>query len=885
MGIVALLILLIATTGLASADKTFTQNNVTVTFLDEDDYVTGGPGYLVRYNYASDDSFTIRVSVNVPGDVWKVEVRDNFTGSLEYYTTFTDTAMKDITIPMSDLYVGQFNVIVIDTTKGTTNFTLNSTSVGVALELYKTLPDIIIDVKTPTVAKGDDAAVKAKVYGLGSTDTVKWTLEGPFNRTPYMTTVWGGMTPTLGSGPGKVVQTVKLNTSVIVKDYNGTSGKYKFSVIVYRGTTKITSAAGYFTLEGVSLTVDIPASVTLGSQYLIQGTTNIVETNSSYDNGTANYVYLRINDSNGVQRYPSGGGWDQIVVQSDGSWRTAGTVTFEIGWPTGSYKMEIKAVSDTYKGEIKKTKTVYLVVEEPQIDWALDKTTFVRGEEIYLKGTSSLKQGTSIKIKGDELSSLISELGSNSVTVTTSAGGDWTTDKYHIASDAAKKSYTLHAVVLDSSGSETDYKATVTIRVAKAVLDATLEKTTLTRGEEVVFNGTTSLDYVYLYTDKANVFENVNKIPDENNKFQASANDYKISVSDGKFEVTLKVNSTKKAGVYILYAIAPANTTGNGWPDPSEDVMAQFSVEITEFGFLEYPDSITLARGDSYDVFVKVNGDPDNLCVRAEFHGMGADIEEADWGQWTKWNETEDGGWLFNTIYPFYNDSLGQFKSSYDSVNTLLPAGTYTMTIHLYKDTACSKEVSGAATKVPVIIETPTLDVDVPSTVAKGDDIVVKIDTNRAGNYDYIYVILDLGVDSRKYSRIAVDENGDAEVSIPTAGIDEGTYKLYVRDIMATEKNAPNGIDDYYDISPADSYAKYYKANDDILVIKEVTITTAPVATPTPTETPTPTPTETPTPTPTETPTPTPTPKQPGFEAIFAIAGLLAVAYLLRRRA
>ena len=32
------------------------------------------------------------------------------------------------------------------------------------------------------------------------------------------------------------------------------------------------------------------------------------------------------------------------------------------------------------------------------------------------------------------------------------------------------------------------------------------------------------------------------------------------------------------------------------------------------------------------------------------------------------------------------------------------------------------------------------------------------------------------------------------------------------------------------------------------------------------------------------TPTPTPTPKPQGFEAIFAIAGLLAIAYLLRRR-
>jgi len=31
-------------------------------------------------------------------------------------------------------------------------------------------------------------------------------------------------------------------------------------------------------------------------------------------------------------------------------------------------------------------------------------------------------------------------------------------------------------------------------------------------------------------------------------------------------------------------------------------------------------------------------------------------------------------------------------------------------------------------------------------------------------------------------------------------------------------------------------------------------------------------------------PTPTPTPKPPGYEAVFGIAGLLAVAYLVLRR-
>jgi PGF-CTERM protein len=58
--------------------------------------------------------------------------------------------------------------------------------------------------------------------------------------------------------------------------------------------------------------------------------------------------------------------------------------------------------------------------------------------------------------------------------------------------------------------------------------------------------------------------------------------------------------------------------------------------------------------------------------------------------------------------------------------------------------------------------------------------------------------------------------------------------------------------------------------------------TPTPVVKPTPKPTPTPTPEVTPTPVPTPVVTPTPTP--PGFEAVLAIAGLLAIAYLVLRR-
>ena len=66
-------------------------------------------------------------------------------------------------------------------------------------------------------------------------------------------------------------------------------------------------------------------------------------------------------------------------------------------------------------------------------------------------------------------------------------------------------------------------------------------------------------------------------------------------------------------------------------------------------------------------------------------------------------------------------------------------------------------------------------------------------------------------------------------------------------------------------------------------VTPEVTPTPSPAPSPAPSPTPTPTPSPTPAVSPPVTPTPTPTPTPPGFEVVFAIAGLLAVAYILRR--
>jgi PGF-CTERM protein len=135
-------------------------------------------------------------------------------------------------------------------------------------------------------------------------------------------------------------------------------------------------------------------------------------------------------------------------------------------------------------------------------------------------------------------------------------------------------------------------------------------------------------------------------------------------------------------------------------------------------------------------------------------------------------------------------------------------------------------------------------------------------------------------------------------VTISTAAKDEAGNPLAAYSWSFTTKSKPRGGggggitdsdgDGYSDIQ--EEYILKTNPNDPCDPDPECAacLASKPAATPTPTPTPTvtPMPTIPPTVTPTTEPTaePTATPEDPGFEAVFAIAGLLAVAYLVLRR-
>ncbi len=915
IGVIMAALLVISMTPAMAAEEVQMRNSTTgveVWFknVDEKTTISDEPGVLYAKYYMTS---TIKIEIyNLdPEQSYTWYIVERYSGDVEKLDSFKDAASKFIEFPASDLYPGKFYFKLVNRTCEVFNSTVDSASGydnGTYIWVYKTgIPSIEVNVKTAKVAEGDRAKVNIVAEDLRSGDAVYWWVEGPFDASKCNSSDPNAdcKVPTsdhpelLGSGPGKVDEDVYVNTSELILYADGTYGVYKVRAAVMNGNQLVTSNEDNFEVVELTLSVVYPDTIYKGTEFFIHGSTNMAEYGSEYDYGTLNVVNMTIYYPNGSEFTPPGYSTPiRMFVESDGTFKMPGVAEIPLSAPTGSYKFVFEAIS--YRSgstAINETETVYINVAEPKIEFAMDKLTFSRGEKLYIKGTATVKQGTEVVISasGDNLGDFLeysdgTQISGNTLTVAVGADQKWSTDELRIKSTAERRTYTIKAeITLDNNNK---ISATTTIRVAKAVLNATIDKTKVTRGGSFTLSGTTGLDYVLVYTDRAGILKDVTQIPKDNEPFDKGDNDRVLKVSDGKFSVKLEVEDDAKVGTYTLYVIAPADVDH---PDPTEDEMAQLAFEVVEFGLAQYPSFIKIARGDSYDLYVKVAGDPDKLCVRAEIRGSGVRVYEENF-RLSKFNESEETetGWVFNTIYPYYNDSGNSLDSSFDyDNNTLLPAGLYTVTLHLYKDKDCYSEVESVDIPMEVVI--PEMNVVVPDMVKKGDDLNVKIETNRGGSYDYLYVVLDLGAKQKVYSRIPIDENGVAEVSIPTGDIEPGEYTLYVRDAMGTLEGYGGSFDikTMYDIEPTDSFAKAYGAHDDLLfkkvieVVEELPTTTTTTTTVTVTETTTTTTTTTVTTTTTAAVTTT-TPEQgggvPGFEAVFAIAGLLAVAYLLRRK-
>jgi PGF-CTERM protein len=621
--------------------------------------------------------------------------------------------------------------------------------------------------------------------------------------------------------------------------------------------------------------ISVPSKHVNGTDLTITGVTNVAESKSKYDAGAENLVLLNITDLNDVLKVSA-----TAIIGKDKTFSIKidnfGTTYPPGGLDTGYYKAKFTLITD---GGFTDEETTVFELVNGMVKIQPDKTTVTRGDKVKFTIVTNLKVNSPVTFTIKD-ARIIGGSGEITETLRVDATGK-AYKEITVAQTAPLTEYKFEATIAG------DVKDTISISVVKQTLDLSVDKTTVARGGELRFTGTTTADVVYVFASEDNVFDGVYEVPSDTvfptaglttKKFYPDSND--------RLDFKLEVLKSADAGTYYLYFYAPVNSSQI---DRASDPQKMMAIVVTDPRIL----SVDIPSRIPYqgEVEVKIVTDPgkrEDAYVTWVLEGSNIKAKPSAFGG------PADGRYTIDS-----NNEVSfrlNLKNYYDEKNKVIDPGLYVFTVKLYLD-------NDETDKVQKLVEISPISLDVkiePDVVVVGDQIKITVQSSREGvpGYDNIYVTM-VGANYKAVQKVTLDSTGKGSVTFETLGLADGTYKFYVRDTMGTD--APDKgypaltiAEDLYDLDPAEPTAKVAKADDDILVIKTIQLLKerpTPTPTPTPTTPPptTPVPTTpaatTPAPTTTVVPTTTPAPGPiPGFEAIFAIAGLLAVAYLLRRR-
>ena len=639
------------------------------------------------------------------------------------------------------------------------------------------------------------------------------------------------------------------------------------------GTLKEESAWVFFD----SPTLDIEIRDTEGEE--IESTTRgtpltiYVDTNLPLDD----VVKVKIEDPDGHKKT------EATKPIEDLDYETTGFNISTEGWDIGDYKIWLVTVEDEARGldksSEKKTVTIYkkeITIEaETEEPIVAEKVLFTVRAPPYTEFEFETSHPEDVEM---------TDLEKNPTKVS-----DWTIRKYDETNgtfrgktdeDAIYKfvmkfkedrTYTLEVSYYDATEDKT-YDDDVDIDVGGATVTFDMPATCVI-GEDLTIKGTISEgEDVDIYIEDKLEFD------DE-------------TVTDGEFEVDWdtsgKTTGTIRIDVYIDcdYSIADKDDLPTGVDEDGtttvrliepglsaeqpRDIIAEgddYVIEGTATGIDEVdiviigPDGFTGTEGDYIIedglVFKTASVDKDNLFK-----------EEIDT------TDAESGRYIALALSPGRDGGYGVYsKDEYgdgDLEKLLTDAAGYTFKgkskaqiLDMISDRTIDETASDdIMVKLEFKIESPYVELDAIEDVGAGEPLIVTGTTNREDG-TVIMITLTGPVET---SATAEVEDYKFNVTIDTTDLTTGVYTV----------EADDG-DGHIDTATVE------------ILAAAPTPTPTPTPTATPTATPTvtipPTTTPTATPTATATPAPTPTPPAPGFEAVFAIAGLLTIAYLVLRR-
>jgi len=500
------------------------------------------------------------------------------------------------------------------------------------------------------------------------------------------------------------------------------------------------------------------------------------------------------------------------------------------------------------------------------IDIKAEKTTAPELEVIKLTVTGV--KGSNISIATSDAAHTIFPGGSNDNPIAETTGFNHTID-----ADGTR----IYTVYFDETGSYTitvtDYDAdtddTVDITVTEMAVTFDLPITVVI-GEKFIMKGTANTgDSVDIFVDGLLYTKLNNLVLDEDGTFSEEM------TADGDIGMSVPGSIRLKAWIDCTET---GSGTGRAYAPPIPPVDGDTAVLLVEPGLTAEIALETVAQEDSFYVKGTSKGarSVDVLTVSPKgASGKGMDPLTAYKGLTYKKpsvssiddtfsqkiivdENANTGSYLVAVLYKgrdgYYGTTGNETKTliqaleGYGDLTGKTQEQVLAMLVHLTTKAGSDDLIWVGKIKV----EAAKVTFDTIADVAIGEPLAVAGTTNREEGHA---ILITVKGPVELTPEIALVENGTFSATFDTTDAEVGIYTV-------TADDGDGHTDDAT-----------------VEIVKEI----VPVATPTPEPTAKPTATPAPTAVATATPTPTPT-EEPGFEAVFAIAGLLSIAYLVLRR-
>ncbi|MEM1579181.1 MAG: hypothetical protein QXR77_05850, partial [Archaeoglobaceae archaeon] len=359
------------------------------------------------------------------------------------------------------------------------------------------------------------------------------------------------------------------------------AGKGDVSSLLYgTGTdpTRADKVALFTVVKPEILSVSVPSKHVNGTDLTVSGSVNVAESGSDYDDskdgGVINTVLVNITDINDnpvAVYFPV-----TVYISKDKTF----SVKFENfgripALSTGYYKVKFKLqTTTTFTDE----EVAVFELVKGMVRITADKTTVTRGDKVKFTIFTNLKVNSPVyfTIEDIRIRDGPSAAGSCETTLLVDVGGN----AYYelpVHSEAPLTEYRFKARIIGDVSDE------LTISVVKQTLDINADKTTVARGGEIRFTGTTTADWVYVYASEANVFTLSNvgiaEVPSDT-KFNPGTYAGKVAPdTNDRLDFKLEVNTAADAGTYYLYFYAPSNASQI---DRSSDPQKMFAIVVTD---------------------------------------------------------------------------------------------------------------------------------------------------------------------------------------------------------------------------------------------------------------------------------------------------------------